>query len=642
MPSGRYLLGWLFFCSLTFCLCLSQITLATWQANAEQYLNQGIPSYAYRNFENVIKQGEKALKVSNITSEVVEQALYLLEKLPDSPSKVYAAIDLANFVQSPPSGAISSLVECPESLKNSKALDLLVQAVSIARRLKDFSAFSFALGNLGHFYECRFDYQQALKLTKQAQNIAEKEPNSQDNLFLWYWQTGRILKAQNQFIESINYYEETCKILNKLIIVSWNITQKFNFDIRDAFGIVYRQFIDLKLTLLNENFTKLTKESVNDYLNTISVAIEQLRIVETQKYCIVNCKLLVDNNKQLSLELEKKRAAILNTIILEKKTAIIITFPSGYKKFKLINLDSKTLRAEVNKFRIGLEDYGNIIYNPEQAQKLYDWIVRPFGNDLESLGIKTLVFIQDGILRSVPMAALHDGEKFLVEKYAIANTLSLTSTNLQTVQRENLRALVVGLTKDATVNGRRYQALSKVASEIREVEEQIPGSKQLLNQNFTRDRLRAELHQNLYPIIHIATHGEFGNDPEDTFLVTGDNDKLTITDLDSIIRSLGDDAKTIDLLTLTACETAIGNDSTALGLAGVAVQAGVRTSLASLWSINDASTVELVTKFYQAWRHSGVSKAEALRTAQQALISSNKVSSHPAYWAAFILVGNWL
>ncbi|MBW4685958.1 MAG: CHAT domain-containing protein [Komarekiella atlantica HA4396-MV6] len=584
-------------------------------------------------------------QTSKLASVALQQALVLLEQLPDSPDKVYAAIDLANLVQFPPVNAISYLVTCPQSQGNSKALDLLVQAVSTAQRLKSFSVLSFAMGNLGHFYECRQDHQQALKLTTQAQRTAKQSLNTleaQNRLFLWDWQAGRILKAQNKVFDAIKAYTETFESLKHIRSTICNINPYLQVDLQDVFEPLYRQFIDIKLSLEGDKIANTKKIISIDNLNSVIATVDNLQLAETQNYCVNDCKSTGINNQQADVIRLKENTAIFHSIILEKHTAIIISFPNGYKKFKWINIDSETLREEVNKFRIGLENYGEITYNPKGAQKLYDWIVRPFAKDLESLQITTLVFIQDGVLRSVPMAALHDGDKFLVEKYAIATTPSLTLTNPQTVHSKNLRALAVGLTKDAIVSGRRYEALSNVASEIRQVKKQIPGSKHLLDENFTSDRLQAELQKTVYQIIHIATHGEFGNFPEDTFLVTGDNNKLTITELYNIIRSLAHGAKTIDLLTLTACDTAIGNDRAALGLAGVAVQAGVRTALASLWSINDASTVELVTKFYEAWRHPGVSKAEALRKAQQTLISNGKISAHPAYWAAFILIGNWL
>ncbi|WP_193195758.1 CHAT domain-containing protein [Nostoc sp. MG11] len=583
-------------------------------------------------------------QTSNLASKAVQQALVLLEQLPDSQDKVYAAIDLANLVQFPPVDAISYLVACPQSQRNSKVLDLLVQAVSTAQRLKNFSVLSFAIGNLGHFYECRQDYQQALKLTIQAQRTAKQGLNTleaQNRLFLWDWQTGRILKVQNKVFDAFKAYTQTFESLKNTRSNIWNVHPYLQVEFRDIFEPLYRQFIDIKLSLEDDKIANTKEISSIDNLNSVIATVDNLQLVETQNYCVSDCTTVVIDQQADVIRL-RENTAIFHSIILEKHTAIIVSFPNGYKKFKWINVDSETLREEVNKFRIGLENYGDITYNPKRAQKLYDWIVRPFAKDLESLQIKTLVFIQDGVLRSVPMAALHDGEKFLVEKYAVATTLSLTLTNPQTVHTKNLRALAVGLTKDAIVSGRRYEALSNVASEIRQVKEQIPGSKHLLDENFTSDRLQAELHKTFYHIIHIATHGEFGNFPEDTFLVTGDNDKLTISELYRIIRSLAHGSKTIDLLTLTACDTAIGNDRAALGLAGVAVQAGVRTALASLWSINDASTVELVTKFYEAWRHPGVSKAQALRKAQQALISNGKTSAHPAYWAAFILIGNWL
>lgn len=623
----------------------------SYDAKAWEYLQKGL-NIAHDRGD---KLGEMRLvlnsillyqrKASNLALIAVQQALILLKQLPDSPDKVYAAIDLANLIQFPPVNAISYLVTCPQSQGNSKALDLLVQAVSTAQRLKNFSVLSFAIGNLGHFYECRQDYQQALKLTIQAQRTAKQDLNileAQNRLFLWYWQAGRIFKAQSQVFDAIKAYAQTFEILKNIRSSICNIHQYFQVDFRDIFELLSREFIDMRLSLEDDNIANIKETNSINNLNSVIATIDNLQLVETQNYCVHDCKPRVVNNEQADLIKLRENTAIFHSIILEKHTAIIVSFPNDCKKFKWINIDSETFREEVNKFRIGLENYGDITYNPQRAQKLYDWIVRPFAKDLESLQIKTLVFIQDGVLRSVPMAALHDGEKFLVEKYAIATTPSLTLTNPQTVHSKKLRALAVGLTKDAIVSGRRYEALSNVASEIRQVKEQIPDSKHLLDEDFTSDRLQAELHKTFYHIIHIATHGEFGNFPEDTFLVTGDNDKLTITKLHNIIRSLAHGSKTIDLLTLTACDTAIGNDRAALGLAGVAVQAGVRTALASLWSINDASTVELVTKFYEAWRHPGVSKAQALREAQQALISNGKIYAHPAYWAAFILIGNWL
>ncbi|HIK08635.1 MAG TPA: CHAT domain-containing protein [Trichormus sp. M33_DOE_039] len=440
-------------------------------------------------------------------------------------------------------------------------------------------------------------------------------------------------------INTLNHDEAQSVIVKEYKRGACNQQRDSNVDAQGVWSRFHRQLITRKLNLLSKNFIDNHQK-----LYSVITDMSDLQLMEIQGFHNQECRLPLMNNQEINHSLSAANTAIFNSIILEQKTAIIVQFPRTNQKLKLhwINIDSQAFREEINKFRIGLENYGDITYNPQQAQHLYDWIIKPFVDDLESLQINTLVFIQDAILRSVPMAALHDGEKFLIEKYAIATTPSLSLTNLQTSKRTKFRALAVGLTQDAIVDGRRYEALSNVATEIREVEKQIPGSKQLLDQNFTRDRIKSELRESFYPVIHIATHGEFGQYPDETFLVTGDNKKLTITDLDNIFRSLSYNHKTVDLLLLTACESAIDNDRAALGLAGVAVQAGVKTALASLWSINDASTVKLVTKFYEAWCHSGVSKAEALQIAQRSLITNGGLSSHPAYWAAFILVGNWL
>ena len=97
----------------------------------------------------------------------------------------------------------------------------------------------------------------------------------------------------------------------------------------------------------------------------------------------------------------------------------------------------------------------------------------------------------------------------------------------------------------------------------------------------------------------------------------------------------------MELLTLSACQTAAGDNRSALGIAGVAVRAGVKSALASLWFINDESTVPLVEEFYTQLRQSKVTKAEALRRAQIKMIK-DRDNSHPAVWSPFILIGNWL
>jgi CHAT domain-containing protein len=92
---------------------------------------------------------------------------------------------------------------------------------------------------------------------------------------------------------------------------------------------------------------------------------------------------------------------------------------------------------------------------------------------------------------------------------------------------------------------------------------------------------------------------------------------------------------------LSACETAMGDDQAALGLAGVAIKAGARSALATLWSINDRASSALVMEFYRQLGDSSVSKAVALQRAQLKMLADSAYD-HPAYWSPFLLLNNWL
>ncbi|KAB8332873.1 CHAT domain-containing protein [Scytonema tolypothrichoides VB-61278] len=586
-------------------------------------------------------------KQSDLAKTNLQEALRLLKQLPDSPDKVYLAIELAKIVQLPSDNFTFSLVKCQQPIVETgytPSLQLLQQAVSIAQRLPDARALSFALSYLAHLYECQHDYEQALKLTREAQFIAEKNVNARDNLYLYNWQVARIFKAQNQQKMAALAYKRAINTLKNIrkrkLIIHFNLPKM-------SYEKILREFIELQLNIMNTK--DQSKKNTHDITEIIK-EIEALKLAEVQNYFWQDSVLNLVNQKRTYSVDKDTTTAVFYSIVLEDRLAIIISLPDSKKYLRWVFVDRKSLRQEINEFRRGLEKRSNIIYNPQQAQKLYDWIIRPFAQDLDSLHIKTLVFINDGILGSVPMAALHDGKEFLVQRYAISNACSLRSIattsattliNTKKVNRKNLRVLAMGLTKDAIVDGRMYKGLTNVRQEINQVTGQIPLSKQLLDENFTYTSLQTELRQTAYPIIHIATHGEFNTVSEDTFLITGNNGKLTMTDLYTLIRNTLRGSEAVELLALTACDTAIGDDRIPLGLAGSAVNAGVKSAFASLWSINDAATVTFVTKFYTEWYENGVSKAEALQKVQKELITNGKKYAHPYYWAPFILVGSW-
>jgi CHAT domain-containing protein len=595
----------------------------------------------------------KEFKGSNDANQALQNALTLLDSLPNSTHKVYAAIDLSELKQPIiSSNPTSFTAQCsPRKLDNSQAKELLQKAVSIAQNIQDARSQSFALGKLGHLYECQNNYNKALEFTQKARLAADQNLQAKDSLYLWEWQAGRIFKAQGKETEANNAYERAISTLegeggirDNLLIAERDL--QFNF--QDTISSLYREFARLKLEKAES--LPIAGQDYQQELDSALDAIDSLKLAELQDYFGNDCLFAVINKERID-DLEREDTAVFSSIILGKRTAIVVSLPNPeyksnpkaerrLKKFFWIE-DSEKLNEEIKKFRIEIQKFYDFTdpYLPP-AQNLYDSIIRPFASDLDPNQIKTLVFIQDGLLRSIPMGALHDGQDFLVQNYAIATTPGLRLTSPKPLNVQGLRTLALGLTEAATVDGETFKPLENVTDELEQVTKQFPGSKKLLNEQFTPKSLEQELTQEVYPIIHIATHGQFGTIPEDSFLVTGNNEKITITDLESDIRRFSAGSEPLELLALTACQTGIGDDRATLGMAGITVQAGVRSALASLWYVDDAFTQELVTQFYNNLQVP-MSKAEALQKAQKELITQNP-NIHPAQWAPFILIGNWL
>jgi CHAT domain-containing protein len=280
------------------------------------------------------------------------------------------------------------------------------------------------------------------------------------------------------------------------------------------------------------------------------------------------------------------------------------------------------------------------------AQKVYNWLIKPAEQEIAKSGVKTLVFVLDSSLLNLPMAALHDGKQFLVEKYAIAYTpgLQLLDPN-KPLTRSKLSALKGGVSEARTIKlsssekTLNFIPLPSVKEELEKIKPQLSGPV-LLNEEFTSTAIQKAISSVSFPIVHLATHGLFSSNAEDTFILTWDG-TLNIDQLNSKLRSreIGG-KKAIELLVLSACQTATGDKRAALGLAGVAVKAGARSTLATLWFVNDKKTAELMTQFYQKLADPTLSKAEALRRAQVALLKDNP--QNPRLWAPYVLVGNWL
>lgn len=578
----------------------------------------------------------------------LQQALTLLNTVPPTPTLVYASLDLATL----PSfnlPLIAPLAHCPSQwqLSEKQRLDILNNALNMAKNLNNSRLESFVLGALGHFDECRGEVKNALKLTQQAILVASQDLNAKDSLYLWEWQKGRIFEAKKQLNLAVNAYQDAYNTLENIRSDLLTAEKDVQFDFRDSIEPIYRKLAQLKLQLVDSQ--NLPQIQQKEQLKEVLKIIDHLRLAELQNYLGNDCFWRIEqpNSQPIS---SFPQTAIINSLIFEDKTAIILSLPDDSIKIHWINQSKENINQNILRFRQNLIDgfvsLGN--YDTSLSENLYNEIIGPFEKDLEENKIKTLVFIQDGLFRILPMAALHDGRQFLIETYTVATTPSLSLTDLQKPTLAHNKALILGVTGESNINGQIFPALANIPLEIATVSQQFPNRQPLINEQFTPQTLTQTLDNANYPIIHIATHAQFGIIPDDTFLVTGNNDKMTIINLENSLNLLKSGSKSVELLTLTACETAEGDERSALGLAGVAIQAGVKSAIASLWPVSDESTLSLIAAFYDHLIESGVSKAEALRQAQIKLIKAkenpdiNDQYSNPVYWSSFILIGNWL
>jgi filamentous hemagglutinin family protein len=328
-------------------------------------------------------------------------------------------------------------------------------------------------------------------------------------------------------------------------------------------------------------------------------------------------------------------AAIVHPVLLPDRAELIVELSGGMQSVPLPVAGAEIARA-ARELRASVEDpAGFRFWRP--ARQLHAWLAQPLERALAGREVDTLVFAPLGALRGVPFAALHDPEHgFLVERYAIAITPGIRLMQSQPVRdAPGARLLRGGLTR--AVQG--YPALGHVSGELEAIGG-VFGGPELIDEQFVEPALAGALAASDFPIVHLASHGEFGGALEQSFLLTFDG-KLRVDELAGLVRRdpRGPRAP-LELLTLSACQTAAGDERAALGLAGVAVEAGAQSALATLWYVDDASSGRLMTEFYRALADPGASRARALQRAQQSLIAAREFR-HPAYWAPFVLIGSW-
>ncbi|MBV6626216.1 MAG: CHAT domain-containing protein [Rivularia sp. (in: Bacteria)] len=363
-------------------------------------------------------------------------------------------------------------------------------------------------------------------------------------------------------------------------------------------------------------------------------------------------------------DLRRLNAVIIYPLILDNRLELIITTPDSPPLRRTVNIKSSELNQEIINFRQALQNRHSDI--KISAKRLYNLLIKPLEQDLNQANPKTIIYAPDGKLRYIPLAALHNGNQWLIERYQVNNITAKSLTDF-TAEPKPLKKVLAGAFGKGKYNieiGQRIFPFAQLPFTLPEVENLaniVPQTKTLINHQFSKNAVLSSMNE--HDVLHFATHAAFvPEDASQSFILFGNGEKATITEIGNWTLN------NVDLVVLSACETGLGgklgNGEEILGLGYQFQNRGVRATIASLWRVSDGATKTLMSEFYSNALKSDVTKSEALRQAQIALIKDDgsavgvnnrsifKISQddspqvktkkfqHPYYWAPFILIGN--
>ncbi|MFK7958787.1 MAG: CHAT domain-containing protein [Lysobacterales bacterium] len=502
-------------------------------------------------------------------------------------------------------------------------------ALELVRNTDQPRLISQASGLLGEFYLRARRPGDALEMARVA-TFAAQGIGATDLTYRWQWLSGRALRASGDLPQAQEAMERSLTDLSEVRSGLLTGIRGRREPFRQRVGPLFQDHADILLT----QAASAAPDQAQQLRRRARQVIEAFKSAEMQDYFLDDCvvDLDVDNTDLDNLD---PATAVLYPVLLADRSVMLVSIAGTIHQFP-VEASSDQIGRIAQQFRRSLERRSSHQYRA-QARRLYTWLVKDAEPLLKASDIDTLVFVPDGSLRNVPLAAFYDGKQFLVERFAVATTPGLSLTDPKPIARQQPQFLLNGLTD--SVQG--FPALPSVEAELASLGELFPDQVTLLkNAEFVADNVEQEMTQRPYNIVHFASHGEFQADVSESFLLTYD-DRLNMNQLDDFmqLRRYSDDP--VELLTLSACRTAAGDDRAALGLAGLAIRAGARSALGTLWYINDRATSELITRFYGHLGNGQESKASALALAQRSLIADRRYQ-HPGYWAPFLLIGNWL
>lgn len=650
---------------------LVQARVGAWQQQQGQY-TQALQSYS-QSHSDALRAEDASQQTLALTG--VARAQFALNTPAAAVSSLRQAAESGRALT--PAAQVSAnlaLVEIARELPTAK--NLWAQALEtndgLKEQLEDPRLLALHYAEMGRWFEIEQEVDVSLDYTELAIRTV---PDAHDLAYGWEWRLGRLFEQQGDQLAAINAYRRAARHVEAIrqdIPVTYSEGRS---SFRETLAPIFLRLADLLML-------QADKEPANKEVQALLVEsqdiVEQLKSSELQDYfrnsCVINQSQLLDDDVLAN-------TAVLYPIILPDRLAILLKLASGFHHVS-VPVESKEIDRTVDLLVDSLQNpLRSHAYRPH-ARRINDWLITPVSTLLQESGVSTLFFVPDGSLRRVPLAALWDGAAHLVERYAIASAPGLTLLNAEPFSSVDPVTLLAGVSEpgdvldeidpaivSAFVEGyqqRRSRGLvplrkvpakttntgesdvdirveafrlPAVSTEVQSLANVVP-STVLLDDGFKLDDFRQRVTDGNHRVVHIASHGYFGGSAEDSWLMAHDK-LLDMNQLSRLFKPKEFADQPIELLILSACQTAEGNDQAPLGLSGVALASGARSVLGSLWVVADDATSELMQSFYARLTSRESSKAQALRQAQLATMQ-NKQFSHPFYWAPFVLIGSWL
>ncbi len=646
------------------------VRLGTW------YLNKGDIQLGFGTLEDAVFKaastnslllradaGVKYAKAARLQGyesdapEILRVALEQIEAMPEGYSR--AELFLA---------AGREALEVGDATANNLGVPAFEKVIAMAGSLADKRMIGVAFSELGNWYLTSGEEVKAIEMFERGVGVSA---DAHDLAIDWEWQLATLYRERGDYTSAVAAYRRSIRHIDSIrddIPVSYE-QGRSSFQVTR--GPIYLELADL---LMQQSDEAATFDQQQVLLSDAQFIMEELKRSELQDYFRDTC--VIEQSNPIGNDLSES-AAVVYPVILENRLAVLLSIDGVIYHYST-PVSASELKKEVSNLADLLRSPGSGGAHLAPAEQVYSWVMAPMEEQLAKSDVSTLLFVPDGVLRTIPIAALWDGNKYLIDSYEIASAPGLTLLNAEPLQDTKRRTLAAGMSlpgiaipellsddyysdvldsipanQNQTTRGtgtelrstgvdeqiREWHRLSAVAEEV-----ELPASYKLpstvlLDEEFSFDAFKKEVLNKPYQIVHVASHGNFGENVDDSWIMAHD-ELIDLGELSALFKPKEFSDNPIELLVLSACSTAAGSDLAPLGLSGVALTSGARSVLGSLWFVDDEATKNLMDGFYKAISVPGASKASALRDAQLGELEKNK-RLHPFYWAAFTLIGNW-